>query len=240
MQAMCQQARDLAAGHPQACDASRVTTESFSSDAVLQVLMDESRALRAEHDQRIAKQQDVTQLALAAVAALIALAAALAKSGHASGVLQSARPLLPVVSIILSGLFLMALEHDMNIVHIQRYLQDDLGPRISEALGKDKYGNQVEIWGWVAYRAAAQQHSGHWRLGTIGMSISKYVAAALPNIGVLILYVASSGSMGRLAWLSKTAYGVALLLFSGALLAGAYVSRTYLELRTDRPPRARP
>ena len=217
-----------------------MASDDFSSDAVLQTLIEESRALRAEHDQRIAKQQDVTQLALAAAAALIALGAALAKSGHASDVLQSARPLLPAVSIILSGLFLMALEHDMNIAHIQRYLQDDLGPRISETLGRGKDGNQIEVWGWVAYRAAAQQHSGPWRLGTIGMSISKYVATALPNVGVMVLYVASSGSLGRLAWFSMTAYGVSVLLFVGALLAGVYVSRTYLQLRTERPLRVRP
>jgi hypothetical protein len=205
-----------------------------ASDPVLQVLLEESRALRAEHDQRIAKQQDVTQLALAAVAGLIALVAALAKLDHPLEAARAARPLLPVLSIVLSGLLLMALEHDMNIAHIQRYLQDDLGPRISAALGGHEGDDGVEVWGWVAFRAAAQQHSGPWSLGTIGMAVSKYVATALPNVGVLVFYVAERGSLGHLAWLSETGYGLALALFAGALFAGVYVSRIYLRLRTSR------
>lgn len=199
----------------------------------LEVLLDEAKALRAEHDTRIGKQQDVTQLALAALAAVVALVAAQGRSGGLLDSVEALAPLLPLVSILLSGFTLMALDHDMNVVHIQTYLQKDLRYRIAAAVGGASSTPQ-EFWGWIAFRAGAQQHSGWWAAGTIGMAIAKYVATILPNLGVLIAFVAVGGGTKsqELIWV---AFGAACVFLAMALTAAAYVGKAYLALEYTSP-----
>jgi hypothetical protein len=193
----------------------------------LTLLVEEARALRAEHDQRIGKQQDVTQLALATIAALVVLVSAAGQRNDPLKSLSLLRPLFPLASLLLSGFTLMALDHDMNIAHIQRYLQEDLGPRIARAAGLVS-DSRDKIWQWVAFRARLQQHSGRWTPATVGMAIAKYVVTLLPNLGLLLAYLTVGGP--SLSLLSKASFGAACIVLLVALLAGAYVGVAYVNL----------
>jgi hypothetical protein len=119
-----------------------VTSEQSPRAQSAEVLLTEFRALRAEHDLRIGKQQEVTQFALGLSGAVVALIGALLTNG---GEMADARGLFPIISILLSALLLMVLDHEMNIAHIQIYIQQHASRAIGEAVDPHAYANRPPL-----------------------------------------------------------------------------------------------
>ncbi|MGE0818209.1 MAG: hypothetical protein AB7O74_06045 [Candidatus Nanopelagicales bacterium] len=189
-------------------------------------LLAEYQALRDEVTSRIEKQQEVTNYAIATIGGFVALATLLRVDDGGMPLVA----FLPLLSILLSALCLMAMDHDMNIAHISRYIDGTLRARLSSVEGK---GTSL---GWEQQRAIWQQHSG--RRGVIASAIasSKYALTIIPNIAALVSFpiLAEETDVGWMAW---TGYAVALLGLLVVLIAAMYLSAQYLRLpaRAEKP-----
>jgi hypothetical protein len=211
-------------------DSSRQQDESTASGFPVEVLLAEFNALRAEHDMRVGKQQDISQFALALVGALVALLGVLVTH---DGEIGDVRAVYLVASVLLSGLTLMTLDHEMNIAHIQIYIHDQAIAAIRQAL-VSRTTEEIPFWSWVSFRAAHQQHPG-WRTVpvTTGLASAKYWTTFLPNMLLLVAYPATASGHDN-PWYGWAGYGVAVAVFLFALVASSFTSRLYLRMGERR------
>jgi heme exporter protein D len=194
------------------------------------VLLGEFHALRAEHDMRVGKQQDISQLALGLLGVSVGVVGALAGRG---GGVDEVRGLFPLLAGVLSGLMLMTLDHEMNIVHIQIYVQKHLSQTLRDAL---RLGDieDVPFWRWVRFRAGKQQHPGFpMAVFTLGIASAKYWLTLGPSFLLLFAFpfLCSGRHDAFYAWVG---YAIAVLIWLFAASASIVTGRLYLQMDHDR------
>ena len=193
---------------------------------------------RSEHDMRIGKQQDVSNLALALIALVIAgltLASRVSATGPGGAAnnidniltLGNLSIALPLVAALLSVLNLMILDHESNVVQIQTYITTRLVPILTLESKKPPQD-------WVMLRAIRQQGGGFGSIVSSALPSSKYALCVTSTLGCLVVTpfliikdTSASIILHASAW---SLYSFALLLFIASAVAAAYTSILYLRL----------
>jgi hypothetical protein len=199
----------------------------FSYEAILS----EYRALRDEISARIQKQQEMTSFAIAIVGGFVALAQLADNAGKSLGVLSDPRYIIPISSLIFSSFTLMIFEHEMNIAHLQNYIDLYLKPRLNEILARAG-GVTYRVLEWNQVRSGWQQHHGWLAVLSSSLSGAKYVMTMLPSLvlSVAFWFVESRPPTA----VQVIAYAVSAIAFMWVLVVALYTSSLYVKMDRDR------
>ena len=187
-------------------------------------VIEEFHVLHDELRSRLEKQQEITSYAIAFMAAIAVAGSFLSRQ---QSTFERLAPAYPVLSIILSGFTLMVVDHDMNIAHIYKYIDEKLAPQFTH-LAKDALGS---IWAWNRYRAEQQQGVGWLIVITGPVSAGKYTMTLVPNL-ILAGFIAYYGITHPHGWLTVW-YFVPGLGVVWTLCASLYIVRLYFDMLTE-------
>ncbi|MCF7552174.1 hypothetical protein [Pseudonocardia sp. WMMC193] len=193
------------------------------------VLVTEYRALRDEVKSRIEKQQEITNFAVAFIAA-----AAVAGAGlyGKDDLFVALRPYFPLASIVLSAFALMTLDHEMNIANIYAYIDGRLRPEISRVVHSTE-GVRSDALGWGAYRSIQQQGSSGNLAWTAPIAASKYGMTIVPNLAFVTYLAVVSVQSWDLSVLTRVLYWSPVVIMIVVLAVAARVSSLYIGLSVD-------
>jgi hypothetical protein len=187
-------------------------------------VIEEFRALHGELQSRLEKQQEITSYAIAFLAAI---AVAISFLSREKSSFERLAPAYPVISIILSGFTLMAVDHDMNIAHIYSYIDTELVPQFAHLAE----GTLGKVWEWNHYRAR-QQQGGGWRIILTGpISAGKYTMTLLPNV-LLAGFIAYYGTTHPHGWLTFW-YFIPSFAVVWTLCTSFYIIRLYFGMLSE-------
>jgi hypothetical protein len=152
-----------------------------------EALLKEYETVQAEIRSRSEKMQEITSFAIAVIAGLAALTQLFADNSNSIFTIQYFKPILPIISLLLSAFSLMTLEHDALRAHLQRYVDEILRPRMREIL--QETGNaRLDIWDWSRMRVKWQYRSDFAVVFDFMLSSSKYAMTVIPNIFLILYY----------------------------------------------------
>jgi hypothetical protein len=197
-----------------------------------EVMLAEYRALRDEVNARIQKQQEITSFAIAVAGGLVALTQLVGDDKNPLHTLGTPGYLYPVISFAFSAFTMMTLDHEMNIAHIQKYIDSILRPRMESALRRT--GNVgVTAWDWNTVRAGWQQHQGWKTFFPSSLAAAKYALTMLPSSTLLVLFW-FTGPHGRNV-IQLVIYGIAVVMFLVTVSTALFTSKLYVEMNRAKP-----
>lgn len=192
-----------------------------------EVMLVEYRALRDEVNARIQKQQEITSFAIAVAGGFVALTQLVGDDKNPLHTLGTPGYLFPIISFAFSAFTMMTLDHEMNIAHIQNYIDNLLRPKMEFVLSRT--GNiDASAWEWNAIRSGWQQHKGWRTIFPSSLAGSKYALTMLPSLTLLTLFWFTSAH-GR-GVVQMAIYVVALLSFLVTAATAWYTSSLYLRM----------
>jgi hypothetical protein len=185
----------------------------------------EYRALREEVKGRIEKQQEITNFAVAFLAAVAVAGASLSSNGQ---LLLVVSPYFPLVPLILSAFALMTLDHEMNVAHMYGYIDNHLRPRLLAILRSIGAGDG-DVWAWNDFRARHQQGNSRRVALSSPVAASKYGLTILPNAILSLILASIAFQSGRPMWASL-GYLVPVLVLVVVVVIAIRVSLLYVSM----------